>query len=60
MPDPKESHCTGCDQICITPYNPDQECFGNMTAEERLAYAQYLVDLKESNDRANTDTTPRT
>ncbi len=44
MADP-ESNCTNCDRICITPYNPDEECFGRMTAEERAAYYDYLSAL---------------
>jgi hypothetical protein len=36
--------CSNCDQICITPFNPDQECWGRMTAEERAAFYGFLTD----------------
>jgi hypothetical protein len=43
MPDP-ESLCKTCDQICITPFNPDDECFGRMSMDERNAFYAFLVD----------------
>ncbi len=39
----KPSHCNQCDQICLTPFNPDGECYGNMTPEERAAFYDYIA-----------------
>lgn len=37
--------CATCDHICEEnpEFNPDQECWGRMTAAERVAYGKYLV-----------------
>lgn len=38
--------CATCDHICEdNDLNPDQECWGRMTAAERLAFGKYLVAI---------------
>ena len=42
-----ESGCNNCDQICITPFEPDADCLDAMSYEQLLAYTVYLDDLGE-------------
>lgn len=35
--------CANCDHICENPLNEDGECWGRMTAQERLAFGQAMI-----------------
>lgn len=47
MPDPKPK-CFTCDNGCLdNPYNPDEECIGRATIEERKTLARLMVSLAQ-------------